>query len=414
MIVKWFKPMFLTGAMAVVTWGVWHTLTQQPDAKTAPGFQDDNAPQWAKNGSSKSDDGSSASPFSPGSPSLGAGSSSGSAVGPGDGSSGSRYEGNAPNASIPGDPFAGRTIPPSTNDYKGPPIATSPPMAVDPIASRVGNRVEPRPGVNQPAATPETSLETRRLNDLFDASMKSVKNFKAARQLGKAYEEACRWYPQIDELTRGRSSQLLKELDELAGEVLYSQNSYLSPPYQVSAGDTLLRIAAPHNIPPNLLVKVNRLARPDQPLVPGQKLKVVHGPFHAEIRLKKFELTLLMGDQKFYAGRFRIGVGKEGPFQLGVYTIERKKMFPDYYPDPSNPQRVIPGGDKFNALGTRLIVFAMPGKTDSKFDGALHGTNEPTTIPGKCNEGSIRLEKDDIENLYDMLLENVSQVIVRE
>ena len=97
-------------------------------------------------------------------------------------------------------------------------------------------------------------------------------------------------------------------------------------------------------MPPELLVKINNIAAPDQ-IRPGQRLKVVPGPFHAEVRLSKFELTMLMGDKKLYACRFRFGLGKEGPLQPGTYTVVNKKMFPDYYPDPNNLERKIPGGD---------------------------------------------------------------------
>ena len=34
------------------------------------------------------------------------------------------------------------------------------------------------------------------------------------------------------------------------------------------------------------------------------------------------------------------------------------------------------------------------------------------TIGGPCKEGSIRMSREDIENVYDMLVENESKIVV--
>jgi len=388
--VKWFKPMFLTGAMALVTWGVWHTLTQPPHSHPGDGQADNTTNSWGSE---------------PGRPGEGSARGSGpsgtqDAVAPLAGHEASR-------ASL--DPFsaaAGAAASVGTVAIDpGPPLPGSRDFVREGTAPRVGAA----PLAGQSQKEPATPLEAQRLNDQFDALMKRVKDLRAKRQLAPAYEELSSWYGRIDELALGRPGQLLKELDELAWEVLYSPNSHLAPAYTVAPSDTLLRIATPLGVPPELLVKINGIARPDQ-LQPGQQIKVVHGPFHAELRLSKFELTMLVGNKKLYGGRFRIGVGKEAPQQPGTYTVVKKKMFPDYYPDPNNRERKIPGGDPYNALGTRLIVFVS---ADGKHDGALHGTIEPTTIGSPCNEGAIRLAREDIENVYDMLVENESKIIVR-
>ncbi len=224
-----------------------------------------------------------------------------------------------------------------------------------------------------------------------------------------AYEELSSWHPRLDQLTLARSKELLDELDRLALEVLYSRKSYLSQPYQVST-ETLGVIAKPLGVPPELLMKINGVQRPDQ--IRGQQLKVVAGPFHAELRRSKFELTLLLGDKRLYAGRFRVGIGPEGA-QPGTYRVVRKEMFPVYHPDPNNRNVKVPGNDPRNELGSRLIVFTT-GDKPSDLDGAFHGTIDQLSVGKACKQGGIRLLRSDVEDVYDMLVENESQVIVRE
>lgn len=124
--------------------------------------------------------------------------------------------------------------------------------------------------------------------------------------------------------------QLVKLLDQLAGTVIYSQESLLEPAYVVRRGDTLHAIAQEHNVPMELLANINGVDNPDA-LIPGTQLKVVHGPFNAFVSLSQRELTLMLGSN--YAGRFPIDT--EGATQLHVEDslVVRDKLPPG---DPAN------------------------------------------------------------------------------
>ena len=395
---KWFKPFFLTGAMALVTWGVWHTLTH---TRSGPEASDDPPGKWARDSSNRGKSGNGPLRAASSEPTrYEAARNDAAGAGAGQETNLDSTGRESASAGGPGNAVIGPFDP-------GPPLPSSKDGVRDGTQPRVGAQAGPEQP-KEVATASTASLETQRLNDQFDTVMKRLKEQKAAKQLVPAYEELSSWYARRDELTLARSTQLLKELDELALEIIYSPRPHLSPAYVVAPSDTLSRIATPHTVPPELLVKVNGIRRPDE-IRPGQQLKVVPGPFHVEVRLSKFELTMLVGNKKLYAGRFRFGLGKEGPHQPGTYTVVKKKMFPEYYPDPNNRERKIPGGDPYNALGTRLIVFVTP---DGQHDGALHGTIEPGSIGGPCKEGSIRLTREDIENVYDMLIENESKIIV--
>jgi hypothetical protein len=403
--------MFLTGAMALVTWGVWHTLTQHKHPHAGP---DSDEPAGKRSRDLASRDGSSREGSSRGKPDDGALRGNGSRA------DGERYDpsrkgpgspGAGPEASVAsGDPFAQNNVTPASPGAKigpfdpGPPLPGGNELTRDNPAPRVGRPAPaPKPAHEEPGAP--AKLEALRLGDQFDATMKRVKEAKAAGQFVPAYEELSSWYPKHDKLSLANAKLMFKELDDLAREVLYSQKSYFSQPYVVS-GETLADIAKPLSVPPELLVKINDIKRPDQ--IRGQQLKVVHGPFYAELRRSTFELTLLVGEKRLYAGRFRVGIGPEGA-QPGTYKVVQKEMFPVYYPDPNNRSITIPRGDPRNALGSRLIVFKS-----AEGDGAFHGTNDPLSVGKSCKEGGVRLSPKDIEDLYDMLIENESQVIVRE
>jgi hypothetical protein len=262
-------------------------------------------------------------------------------------------------------------------------------------------------------ATTAANLEAQRFGDQVDAALNRAKEARKRAEEAKdtsglmpAYEELSPFCLQRDKLSPARDRQMLDELDYLARKVLYSQESYFSQPYVVT-NESLATIAKPLGISPELLIKINDIKRPDE--IRGRQIKVVHGPFHAELRRSKFELTLLAGDKRLYAGRFKVGIGPEGA-EPGTYKVTQKQMFPIYHPNPKDRSVKIPGNDPRNALGSRLIVFLSAEEKD----GAFHGTNDPLSLGKPCKEGGVRLGPREIEDLYDMLIENESQVIVRE
>jgi lipoprotein-anchoring transpeptidase ErfK/SrfK len=399
------KSILLAGAMAVVAYGVWHTLTTQPPkdhsdprlAAAAP------APKWG--GDAESPETANSAARSP------------LVEMPQDGAPPAepRYPTtNTPNFPTgpidPGPPLPDlHPIPEKT------PAKTAP--GVPPLHSSVetgvtgsANAMEARPAVD--------SLEAKRQQRDFEEALKKAKALIDQRRYAKAHEELSAWYPRRDELPQGAVAVMMHHLDRLAGEVIYSERVHpeLAPPYTVSATDTLAeigrRVAA---VPWELLAKINRISNP-QGLRNGQSLKIVPGPFHVDIHLGKNELTLLLGHKNLYAGRFKIGVGSQVPLQEGEYRVSKKVLRPPFKPDPvNNPSRLIPGGDPLNPLGDRIVEFTVldPAAPGGERFGALHGTNDITSIGGPCKEGCIRLAPNEINDIYDMLIANESRVRVR-
>jgi lipoprotein-anchoring transpeptidase ErfK/SrfK len=120
----------------------------------------------------------------------------------------------------------------------------------------------------------------------------------------------------------------------------------------------------------------------------GEQLKVIRGPFDALVELEKFRLTLFV--QGRYAGRFKIGIGKDNATPEGEFEVLQKIPNPAYYGDvvidqndPNNPL-----GDYMVDLGDKLMI---------------HGTNEPQSIGRAESRGCIRLDNRDVKDVYEIL-----------
>jgi hypothetical protein len=92
----------------------------------------------------------------------------------------------------------------------------------------------------------------------------------------------------------------------------------------VAAGETLPAIAAPLGVNWQLLAKINGIPSPDG-LLPGEPLKLLRGPFDAEVSLSRRRLTLRLTGN--YAGSFPVAVGEavaaRAEETLAVVQIQR-------------------------------------------------------------------------------------------
>jgi LysM repeat protein len=209
----------------------------------------------------------------------------------------------------------------------------------------------------------------------------------AENRLDPALLLLSRWYesPQLGE---AEQQALLAILNQLAGTVIYSREHLLLPPYEVQPGDTLDRIAQQYQVPWQLLAKINGVSDPNL-LRPGDKLKVIQGPFDAVINLRTQHLTLMLSNR--FAGRFPVGIGADQSTPEGEFAVKVKQPNPKYF----GPDRVIEAGDPSNPLGKYWIGL------DDHF--GIHGTNDPQSIGRADSRGCIRLHPRDIEDVYDMM-----------
>lgn len=198
------------------------------------------------------------------------------------------------------------------------------------------------------------------------------------------------------DLSGEQRSELLSRLDPLAREVIYSPRHLLEQPHRVGQSETLIDIATRYDVPWQLLANINQIDDPVA-ILPGTELKVVRGPFRAEVSVSMKELTLFLGD--LYAGRFPIGIGSDPPPQPGTFTVQDKQTSKTYYDATGSP---VPAGSPENPYGE--IWIDLGGQL------CIHGSPS-TTNP--TDKGCISLAADYADDLYGILSHGSSVTIHR-
>lgn len=194
------------------------------------------------------------------------------------------------------------------------------------------------------------------------------------------------------------AEEIKKIISSLNQELIFSKiPSPDSVVYVVKKGDTLNKIARGYDIPHELIQSVNDIKGPL--IHPGQRLKVVKGPFDAVIELQKFRLTVYLRGN--FVKEYAIGIGKAGISPIGKFTVKNKLPNPAW----TKPGEQMAADDPENPLGERWI--GVEG------DYGIHGTIEPESIGKATTEGCIRMYEADVEEFYDLIVAGKSTVEIR-
>jgi lipoprotein-anchoring transpeptidase ErfK/SrfK len=199
-------------------------------------------------------------------------------------------------------------------------------------------------------------------------------------------------------LTAEQRTQLFAWLDALAGKVIYSREHHLGEAHRVvGKAENLYAIAAEHKVDVQLLLNVNSTVISDPVvLVPGTEIKIIPGPFRAEISLAAGELTLYLG--QLYAGRFTFGAGEDRP-KPGTYRVQDKRRDQVYY---GRDGRQLAANDPANPFGGCWI--------DLGSNTALHGSPQAPS-PGPAL-GCLSFSPQDANDLF-AILSTQSEVVIQ-
>jgi len=191
------------------------------------------------------------------------------------------------------------------------------------------------------------------------------------------------------DLPADQRAVLLSWLDPLAAKVIYSREHLLAAAHQVRKGETLYDVAHLYNVEYRLLQNINSKEVSDPLiLVPATELKVVPGPFRADVNLSTGELTLYVGD--LYAGRFPFTLGDQPPQPGEFKVIDKRSQQKSYVGFVDG--RVIPANDPSNPYGGWWL--SLGGEV------ALHGS---PAIPGDQTLGCMALSTQDAKDVYGIL-----------
>lgn len=250
-------------------------------------------------------------------------------------------------------------------------------------------------GTSTGGMSPEASRQANRA--AFQRSWSEARELVENGKFAPALAILTAYYNHAD-LTSVEQQQLQKTLDSLAGRVIYSTEHYLEEKHVVRADETLMDIAAKYNVQWQLLQNINGVRDP-YALVPKTQLKVVRGPFRAELSLQTSHLTLFV--DKYYAGRFPVTIGSEPLPPPGQYTIRDKREGKEYFPPGG---RTIPAGHPANPYGQHWI--------DLGGEVCLHGSADPEK-PVPAEAGCISLAPRDAADVYGILSLGSTVTILR-
>ena len=197
-------------------------------------------------------------------------------------------------------------------------------------------------------------------------------------------------------IPQSQHQQLLSRLDPLAREVIYSRRHLLEQPHKVRASESLTDIAQRYDVPWQLLAKINGVEDPIT-VLPGTELKMVRGPFRADVDLTGKQLTLFLGD--LYAGRFNVEVGSDPPPATGTFSVQEKQQSRVYYDRNGSP---IPAGSPDNPYGKMWLD--LGGQI------CIHGS--PNTVQ-PTDKGCISVAGDLSDDVFAILSQGSSVTIRR-
>lgn len=121
----------------------------------------------------------------------------------------------------------------------------------------------------------------------------------------------------------------------------------------------------------------------------------------------------------FKAIRYGIGVGREGFGWAGIVQVGRKTEWPRWTPpaemvarDPKAAKYKdgMPGGPE-NPLGARAL-YLFEGNRDTIY--RIHGTSEPWSIGLNISSGCIRMNNDDVIDLYNRVQIGAKVVVLMQ
>ena len=176
--------------------------------------------------------------------------------------------------------------------------------------------------------------------------------------------------------------------------------------YTVESGDNLTDIGIKLNTTQGLLIRANALTDPSR-LRLGQRLK--YTPKDFQIIIERSTCRLFLVDNEGIFKRYYTGLGMPGhETALGRYTIGNKQKDPTWFQPGGGP---IPPGDPKNELGTRWMPL-VPAEEGLPNDLGIHGTIHPETIGQYKSHGCPRMRKEDVEELYDLVVRSTHVNIV--
>lgn len=185
----------------------------------------------------------------------------------------------------------------------------------------------------------------------------------------------------------------------------------------VESGEVLAKLGSMNAVTANFLQQINGITDARK-MRAGYTIKLIKGPFHAVVNKRAFTMDLYLGAPggagSMYVTTYRVGLGTDDSTPLGKWIVEPRKKLPNptYYP-PAGQGPIIEAEDPKNPLGRYWIgLKGIDGQSVGKTSYGIHGTIEPHSIGKQASLGCIRLLNQDVAQVFGLLVEGKSTVVV--
>jgi hypothetical protein len=213
------------------------------------------------------------------------------------------------------------------------------------------------------------------------------------------------------------AKQLLSEANKA---ILFSTRRFNDDPWagthQVASGEVLAKIALKEAVTTDLLLQMNGMTDPRK-LRAGSTIKIIHGPIHAVVSKKSFNLDLYLGSPgekgAQFIANYPVGLGKDDSTPAGTWIISDRLLNPKWW--GARGIAPIEAGDPKNPLGKYwLALTGIDGKAEGQQSYGIHGTIEPDSIGKQASMGCIRMRNEDAAVVYALVVSGKSTVVVRD
>ncbi len=238
-----------------------------------------------------------------------------------------------------------------------------------------------------------------------------VERAKALIAQGKKHEARAILTSVILACPEGRQREYVRSLlGRINAELFFSPRTP-SPDmefYDIQGGDVLSHLATRRFgrdvYFKDLLCRINRI-RDENRIRVGQRLKAPKGTFSARVERSRHRMIVFLNGH--YIKEYSVAVGAPGSeTPLAVFTVANTKQVDPAWTAPDG--NVYPHGHPKNILGSRWIGFE---NTDYSGFG-IHGTTDASSVGKSISNGCIRMLKDDVEEVFGMLMPGEKVTVV--
>lgn len=171
--------------------------------------------------------------------------------------------------------------------------------------------------------------------------------------------------------------------------------------YNVQPGDNLTRIAKRHQTTSDAITRLSGLK--SEVIQPRSRLRILGGKVKVFVDKSDFLLWVTLDGRLLYQAR--VGLGKDNTTPVGEFSVEVRQKDPTWFRPGSDP---IGPGDPRNVLGSRWLGFR---DTEQISGIGIHGTVDSDSIGRESSAGCIRMLKEDVEMVFDLVPRRTAVVI---